>query len=144
MNSTRIIKNARIFLVILLFFVIIDGFVINVLTKDIYKNELKDIAKMNDSSLSPTWWALSLVYILISFALTYYVFLSDESSNELNIFLKGSLLGFIIFGIYNLANYSLVKEWSSTLLLTDIIWGTVLCGLVAFLTFYVNKLFKYG
>ena len=142
MNSTRIIKNARIFLVILLFFVIIDGFVINVLTKDIYKNELKDIAKMNDSSLSPTWWSLSLVYILISFALTYYVFTSDEGSNELNIFLKGTLLGFVIFSVYNLANYSLIKEWSFTLLLVDIIWGTALCGLVAFLTFYVNKLFK--
>src|SRR3989344_5735030 len=141
MTSTIIIKNIRIFLIILLFLVIIDSFVINTLKSDIYENELKDIAKFEDSSLSPNIWALFFVYVLIAFALTNYVFLPYELS-ELNAFLKGSLLGFIIYGIYNFANYSFIKEWSFTLLSADIIWGTVLCGLVAFLTFFVNKLFR--
>ena len=106
-----------------------------------YKSELKDIAKFEGSSLSPNVWALSFVYILIAFALTFYIFLPYDL-NELNSFLRGCLLGFVIYGIYNFANYSFIKEWSFNLLLIDIIWGTVLCGLVTFLTFFVNKLFK--
>jgi|SRR3989344_3138838 len=141
MTSTIIIKNIRIFLIILLFLIIIDSLVINTLKSDIYKNELKDIVKSEGSSLFSSIWALFFVYILIAFALAFYVFLPNIL-NELNAFLKGSLLGFIIYGIYNFANYSFIKEWSFTLLIVDIIWGTVLCGLVAFLTFFVNKLFR--
>mgnify|MGYP001559649184 CR=1 FL=1 len=142
MDSSSVIKSIRVFLITLLLFITIDSLVINALTSSIYKSQLKEIIRADSSILGSAWWSVLLVYILISFALTYYVIIKEKNNNELNVFLKGIILGFVIYGIFEFSNYSLINNWSGLLLLVDIIWGTVLCGLVAFITFYINKLFK--
>lgn len=44
---------------------------------------------------------------------------------------RGLLLGLIAYGTYDLTNQATVRNWSATVTLVDMAWGTLLTGLVA-------------
>jgi uncharacterized membrane protein len=45
--------------------------------------------------------------------------------------LYGAVLGFTAYATYDLTNQSTLKNWSTTLTVADLIWGTFLSGLAA-------------
>ncbi len=47
------------------------------------------------------------------------------------IFLTGALFGAIAYGTYEFSNLATLNGWTWRMLLTDLIWGTVLTGVVA-------------
>ena len=55
-------------------------------------------------------------------------------------FLNGALFGLIVYGVYNAANYSLLKDWPISVALIDTLWGTALCGVVAVSAYMVDKI----
>ncbi len=47
---------------------------------------------------------------------------------------KGAILGFCLYGVYNMTNMATLKDWSYELAIGDTIWGTILtAGTSAFL-----------
>lgn len=51
----------------------------------------------------------------------------------------GILVGLVIYGCHNCFNIMYIKKWDYKILLLDTIYGTFLCGLVAYVIF---KLFR--
>ncbi len=135
-------RNLRIFLVVLVLFLIFDGLVIGLFTSSFYSRELSNIARMNNGMLEPKWFGVGVVYLILAFGVSYYVILKDEKTTEATIFLKGMLFGLVVYGIYNIANYSLLKDWTTNLIIVDVSWGAALCGAVALGAYMINQLLE--
>jgi len=48
-----------------------------------------------------------------------------------NALLMGAVLGLVAYGTYDITNLSTLKNWSVTVTLADLAWGTVLTGVAA-------------
>ena len=142
METLNFFKNARTFLIVLVLLIAIDGMIIGIFLSDFYERELRDIARMKDGMIEPIWLGIGVVYILLALGLTFYVVLKDENHSEAGIFLKGALFGLVVYGLYNISNYSLLNNWKMNVLIVDIVWGATLCGVVAVAVHMINKLFR--
>lgn len=111
-------------------FIIIDLLWIGVIAKKFYIIQLMSIGRINnEGQLQPVLWAAVVVYILLSVGVVYYV-LPRIEFEATPTFLAGALMGLIIYGVYDMTNYSTLKDYSLWLTIGDMIWGAILCGIV--------------
>jgi len=65
-----------------------------------------------------------------------------RSGNTATALLSGALIGFFTYGTYDLTNQATLRNWSTTLTIADMAWGTFLGGISsAWATWIVNKFF---
>ena len=43
----------------------------------------------------------------------------------------GAVLGLVVYGVYDLTNYSTLAQWPAMVTLADLVWGTFACGVIA-------------
>ena len=104
-----------------------------------YQTLFADIQK---SPLTIRFLPALAVYILIALAVWYFVFqIASESiaKNPAKAFAVGATLGFSMYGLYDLTNYATLKGYTLEMTLTDMAWGTFLCGTAAGTTAYLLK-----
>ncbi len=51
----------------------------------------------------------------------------------------GAFFGFITYATYDMTNLATLRDWPVFITVVDIIWGTVLCGLTASISFIILK-----
>ena len=73
--------------------------------------------------------AVILCYIFLVFAI--YHFLVKEKKTVVDAF----ILGFVIYGIYDLTNMATIAKWPWQLVIVDTIWG----GILFATTYYITK-----
>ena len=73
-----------------------------------------------------------LAYILLPLGLTLFVLNTKNNS-----IVYGALYGLIVYGIFNLTNRALFKNWNLNIMMVDTLWGVVVSSLTVFI---VNKL----
>jgi uncharacterized membrane protein len=49
--------------------------------------------------------------------------------------------GLVTYATYDLTNLATLKDWPLIITIIDLIWGTVLCGLVSLVTWWLRSLF---
>ena len=49
------------------------------------------------------------------------------------------VLGFIIYGIYELTNHATIKNWPLFMVFIDTLWGGVLFALTTIITYHLVK-----
>jgi uncharacterized membrane protein len=79
----------------------------------------------------------ALIYLVIPAAVLYFAVLPSKSPKEAAI--NGALLGASIYSVYDLTNLATLKGWTIEMTITDILWGTTVCTLGAFIGAYVKK-----
>ncbi|WP_417672138.1 DUF2177 family protein [Roseibium sp.] len=52
----------------------------------------------------------------------------------------GALFGFFAYATYDMTNYATLRNWPLSVVITDVIWGTVLTGFSAFAGAYLTRL----
>ena len=52
----------------------------------------------------------------------------------------GCLFGFFTYSTYDLSNYATLRNWSLALTVVDIVWGTILAGFAATVSFWISRL----
>lgn len=62
-----------------------------------------------------------------------------KSGSAATALINGALFGFFAYATYDLSNYATLKNWSLTVSLVDIVWGTALTGLSAWLGYLLLK-----
>lgn len=72
------------------------------------------------------------VYILMSFALYYFIIKPKKSVYD------AALLGLVIYGVFDLTNYALFRDYNLAIGLIDMLWGGLL---FASTTYLVKKIF---
>jgi uncharacterized membrane protein len=116
------------FFVVLGIILLIDILWLGFVSPKIYKSEIGKIMKE-----TPNWYSGILVYLILALAITIFVLNSGIAPSKEKTLLYGALLGFVIYSVYDLTNYSTLKDWTLKITIIDIIWGTFLGGIVSYL-----------
>ncbi len=87
------------------------------------------IAAIQGSPMEVRWIPAIAVYILIAAAVA--TFAVPVGTEPLTAAGRGALLGLAIYGVYDLTNYATLRSYPLTYALSDIAWGTFLCGTTA-------------
>ncbi|MEJ5080886.1 MULTISPECIES: DUF2177 family protein [unclassified Ochrobactrum] len=94
---------------------------------------------MGDMMLSGFRLAPAIVfYLIFVFGLVFFAVRPGLlAGSGMVTLLNGALLGFIAYATYDLTNQATLKNWSWTLTIADMIWGTVLSAASAYVGYWV-------
>ena len=62
-----------------------------------------------------------------------------EKNSLAKAIIAGALFGFFTYATYDLTNLATLKNWPLTIVFIDIIWGSVLTGIVSTAGYYIVK-----
>ena len=103
-------------------FVVLDGVWLGVLMKGFYRDQLAAIARLKDGGFAPVWAAVVPVYVLL--AIGVVVFVVPRAVDAWSAAKYGALLGLVVYGVYDLTNYSTLTQYPLPITVVDICWGT--------------------
>ncbi len=116
-------------------FFAIDMTWLGFIAKDLYKKYLGGFL-----SDKVNWTAAIVFYLLFIVGIFYFAILpAVEKNSVLKAILSGALFGFFTYATYDLTNLATLKNWPLQIVFIDIIWGSVLTGLVSTAGFYIVK-----
>jgi len=122
----------RAFLAGLAAFVVMDAIWLGVVATDFYRRELGPIARTaSDGSLAPLWPAAIPVYLLVVLGVFWFVRPRAAGAGLVTAARWGALFGVMTFGVYDLTNLAILRDFSVTVALVDMVWGGVVCATVA-------------
>ena len=123
------------YLLTAIFFFAIDMTWLGFIAKDLYKKYLGGFL-----SDKVNWTAAILFYLLFIIGIFYFAILpAIEKNSVAKAILSGALFGFFTYSTYDLTNLATLKNWPLQIVFIDIIWGSVLTGLVSIAGFYIVK-----
>lgn len=107
--------------------------------KKIYQTNIGNL--MGDFKIVPA----IIFYIIYLVVLTFFVLMPGLEKNSVGyVLFSGALLGLVCYSTYDLTNLASLKNWSLTVTIIDIIWGTFVSSLSASLSFLVITKFMKG
>jgi uncharacterized membrane protein len=116
-------------------FFIIDLIWLGVVAKGFYQKNLKYILSPNVN-----WTAAIIFYLMYIAGILIFAVLPGVAKDSVrHAALWGALFGFFTYATYDLTNLALLKDWPLNIVVVDILWGMVLCTVVATLSFYIAK-----
>ena len=116
-------------------FFIIDLIWLGVVAKGFYQKNLKYILSPNVN-----WTAAIIFYLMYIAGILIFAVLPGVAKDSVrHAALWGALFGFFTYATYDLTNLALLKDWPLNIVVVDILWGVVLCTVVATLSFYIAR-----
>ena len=120
----------KVYLLLLPIFLALDYLWLGVVMARFYNRELGSLARRSGESISVVPWAAAVVYLLIPLGIVLFALPRVSPSNLVTSALGwGCLYGLVLYGVYDMTNYSVVAAWSLRLSAVDILWGGVLNAL---------------
>jgi uncharacterized membrane protein len=68
---------------------------------------------------------------ILSWFLIAYIITIHKSSSIQHSILYGIIMGLIIYGVFNLVNFAILKEWKLNIVIIDTLWGMTVCALTS-------------
>ena len=117
------------------------GSLIIIFIDSIYLNLNKDFYKpIMDPGVSLNLTAGIICWIIIIIAIQLLV-LSRPDIQESNVFVYGAILGFAMYGVYNMTNYATYPhKWTPAIAVGDTAWGSLITGSMAYILFKIGKI----
>jgi len=82
-----------------------------------------------------------LSWFLIIASIQYFILLQihqmPKENIVWNVFKNGAVLGFSMYGLYNLVNLATISNWSWKLLIGDTMWGSFITGFMSILLYFI-------
>lgn len=120
-------KRAVAYISTLIVFVAIDFVWLSIMASVLYRPALGDMLA-TDFRLAPA----ILFYLMYAAGLTFFAVRPGLVTAKFGTsFLYGGLLGFMAYGTYDLTNQATLANWSTTLTIADLIWGSTLSAVSA-------------
>ncbi len=99
-------------------------------TKNFYGNL---VGKIQKSKMQTNMFAVVACYIVLLFG--FYSLIIHKRRTPL----EAAILGFTIYGVFELTNYAIFKNWSIFAVILDTLWGTLLFYLTTIITYFFIK-----
>jgi uncharacterized membrane protein len=123
-------------------FTALDLIWIGFVASKLYHGQIGHLLNLVEGEMKVNVPAALATWVLIVGGIVFFVAPKVSNDNSLLVpFLWGALYGFILYGVYDLTNYAVLKGWPLAITLFDIAWGTFACAVTAVLISYVNRLF---
>lgn len=122
------------FLTVPVFFAI-DLLWLGVVAKTFYRNNLAHL-------LGPAVnWPAALVFYFMYIAgiILFAVKPGLDAGSPAKAALWGALFGFFTYATYDLTNLATLRDWPIKVVVVDILWGTLLCTLVASGSYQIGR-----
>lgn len=131
-----IIQYVYLYLMTVPVFFIIDLIWLGWIGKDFYKQQIGFL-------LGPVNWPAAIIFYLLYIMgiLIFAVVPALRAESFGKAVVLGALFGFFAYATYDLTNLATVKNWPVLVTIVDLIWGTVLTGSVAAVSYYLGKTF---
>lgn len=130
-------KYVLIYVVATVVFAAIDLFWLGLIAKNFYRQKLGFIL-----SNEVNWTAAVVFYLIYIAGILFFAVTPGlkESSWHTALF-NGAVFGLMCYATYDLTNMATIKNWPLSIVLVDIVWGAVLTGTVAVLTYLIGVKF---
>lgn len=102
-------------------FLLIDLMWLGLVAKNLYRSRLGDL--MAQKPVAP---AAMLFYVCYVFGVLYFAVAPGWNESLVWVAGQSALFGFMCYMTYELTNWAVIKNWPSSLVLIDIVWGTAL------------------
>ena len=130
----------KVFLCLVPIFFLIDYLWLGNIMSRFYLKELGPMAREKDGAFAPVIWAAVLVYTLIPLGIVYFVLPGLPTEGFILPTLgKGFFFGIVLYGVYDMTNYSLVNNWSLKLSAVDIAWGGFINAIASLIGKYIDN-----
>ena len=93
------------------------------------------VKKIQGKEITPRPYSVVIVYIIIITGLYYFIIGPNKSYKD------GAFFGLVIYGIFNFTNHALLDNYSLSLVMIDLIWGMIICGITTLIVNYITKVF---
>ncbi|MDD4785222.1 MAG: DUF2177 family protein [Candidatus Shapirobacteria bacterium] len=124
------------YFVALFSFLLIDGVWLTVVAKNFYAKHLGYLMAKPPNLLAAGIFYLIYIFGLVVLALSPAL----QKGSLISAILMGALFGFCAYATYDLTNLATIKDWPLIVTIVDLIWGAVLSGSVAGVSFLIlNK-----
>ena len=116
-------------------FVAVDMVWLRIMVERLYRPMLGELLRPE-----PNLIAAAIFYLLYPIGLVGFVVLPAHAAGSgLRAFLFGAMFGFFTYATYDLTNQATLRNWSTTLTIVDICWGSFLAGLSAWVGYIVAQ-----
>jgi len=131
-------KAVLVYLITVPLFFIVDLVWLGVVAKSFYQKHLGYLMRPQVN-----WTAAILFYLLFIIGIVIFaVKPALEAQSALRALAYGALFGFFTYATYDLTNLATVKDWPAIVTAIDLVWGTVLCGAVAWGSYQISIRFS--
>lgn len=103
-----------------------------------FKSEIGSIARLTaEGDWNVRYFPAVIAYLLMGLGVSVLVY---PQVTGLGIaFLMGALFGLVGYGLYDLTNLATLSAWTVKFAVIDMVWGTLLCGTVSSIVYFVGK-----
>ena len=116
-------------------FFLIDMLWLGVIAKNLYRPRIGHL--MSDEV---NWTAAFIFYFLYIMGILFFGVVPGLKDGNWQTALKlGAAFGFFTYMTYDMTNLATLKNWSITVVIIDVIWGTVLGATVASISFFIGQ-----
>ena len=133
MNTAQLIY---LYLITIPAFFLIDMLWLGLVANKFYQSQIGYL-------LGPVNWVAAIVFYLLYIVaiIIFAVHPALMAGSFSKAVLLGALFGFFAYATYDLTNLATVKDWPLLVTIIDLMWGTVLTGSVAAVSYYLGKTF---
>ena len=128
----------KLYLTTLFYFLIIDTIGIQSFVVNLYNKNLPSNLKINLDLTSAI-----IFYLIFVFGLVYFVISPLKNMNLKNAILPSMIYGFVTYSTYALTVKAVFNVFNWEIVISDIIWGTILCLIVSILTLITLSKIKF-
>lgn len=141
MNITTNMHAIKCLVPTLILFCLLDYLWLGNIGKHLYIDNIGNLLLLDGKTITPRLIPAFIVYLLFSVML-WMIILPLADFNIVKSFYYGALVGFVIYGIYDMTNLAVFKEWTVFIAIVDWVWGVFLCSVTGGFCAYMNGLFK--
>ena len=128
----------KLYLTTLFYFLIIDIVGIQSFVVKLYDKNLPSNLKINLDITSAI-----LFYLIFVFGLVYFVISPLKNMNLSNVILPSTIYGLVTYSTYALTVKAVFNVFNWEIVISDVIWGMVLCLIVSTLTLLTVSKIKF-
>ena len=130
------VTNVKAIVLSIVFFLVLDALFIGAFMKDWQSLLLRVQGEKMEVRMVSAIGA----YVLMVIAWVYFIYRPYLVHKSVGQAVKtGAILGFVIYGIFELTNFAIIKKWNMKFVLLDTFWGATLYALVSYFTLSLLK-----
>jgi uncharacterized membrane protein len=126
-------------------FVVFDMIWMSMVMKEFYETALSGLLRVESGVFAPDMMIGLAVYLCLALGLILFAVEHPPSRHETaTTILRSSVMGLVVYGVYELTNFAVLASWPFELVLVDLAWGIALCAMVGTVVLKVRTLLQRG
>ncbi len=130
-------KLLKLFLISYPVFVLVDTLWLGFIMRNVYRAQIGFLTNIVNDTMQVNWPAALLVWALIVIGGIMFA-LPRTDGTIISGLLWGALYGLVLYGVYDLTNLALIKDWPLFIAAIDVLWGMAVNGLLVGFLVWLN------